>query len=58
MKTVKVHFPDGLRDWPAEEYFERSTEMSGPTPKRLRPKSHPDWIFAQMVGGWRATPRR
>ena len=56
MKTIKVQFPDGVRDWPAEEYFEQSTEMNGPTSARVRPEPHPDWRFKAMIGGWRASP--
>lgn len=57
MKTIKVQFPDGPRDWPAEEYLEQTREMKGATSVRTRPEPHPDWKFTSMIGGWRASSK-
>ncbi|HUE80297.1 MAG TPA: hypothetical protein VMN38_11795 [Sphingomicrobium sp.] len=58
MKTVKIMFPDGIRDWPANERIRASREIP-PGPLRIEWVPKPDryWRFQPVTGGWHAIRR-
>jgi hypothetical protein len=57
MPTIKVEFPDGPRDVPAEQRIRKSREIRGTDQVELVPKFDPDWRFTAVIGGWRAARR-